>query len=358
MSASFNPSLAKEMILVTQYHFSCMYAVCIWDWIISLPNERRYIWKSKWTLVKGLYLFTRYYVLAVVPYLLWAFCTNHEWSLCRWAFKIPVIVATPNQLGAEAILLVRTYAFFGRDKRVLAVLVCMILGLLSYQLYVATSAMLPLPFLGETGPCFPMSRPGEAQVLGFFVAPLAFDTIITIITLAKAYSMRQRNGSSSQIIQVFLKEGFFYYFLISGANLMNGIFYFQPHSEMSAIMIPLSVMLSPVLACRMIIDIRARADHRNVFLSGGQSSGPRRPAPAPPLEANPGATTDFAITAGGDVATQGIELGNISKLDDADYKDSTVGTGTYHSVQLPYEHGPPQVYGGIRVDVEKGVIIR
>jgi len=44
--------------------------------------------------------------------------------------------------------------------------------------------------------------------------------------------------------------------LISIANLVNGIFYLQPRQSMSAMCIPLSVFLSPVLACRLILDLR------------------------------------------------------------------------------------------------------
>ena len=66
-----------------------------------------------------------------------------------------------------------------------------------------------------------MAIPGQAHLLGFFVAPLCFDTIITVATLWKAFMMRKRNGPSSEIIQVFLKNGVFYFLLISGANLVS-----------------------------------------------------------------------------------------------------------------------------------------
>ncbi|VDB87915.1 unnamed protein product [Peniophora sp. CBMAI 1063] len=350
----FSPSLAAKMIQVSQYHFCCMYAVCIWDWIVSIPDERRYIWKAQWTVVKGLYLFTRYYVLAVMPYILWEFCTNHEWSFCSWAYKIPVILATPNQFGAEGILLIRTYAFFGRDKRLLAALICMMLGLLSYQIYVATSAMIPLPFLGNTGPCLPRSIPGQAQILGYFVAPLSFDTIITVITLVKTLSMRQRGGSASQTIQVFLKEGFFYYFFISGANLMNGIFYFQPHSEMSAIMIPLSIMLSPILACRMIIDIRARADSHNFFPTNDQYPTARHPAPVL-FGAHPDPIPTSPATAGAEENVFTTQVNELSAVSNSDDKRSVVLTTTYLAGQLSCERSFPDE--SVYVDAEKAVAI-
>lgn len=77
----------------------------------------------------------------------------------------------------------------------------------------------------------------------------------------------------------------------------------------------------------------------------------------PPV-VNPNVTSEFAISAPG-MQTQdlsgGIELGSLSVNDDPDYKgEPHASTGTY-PLQLPYEQS---LNGGIRVDVEKGVVIR
>lgn len=266
-----------------------MYAVVLWDWIISLPREWQYIWKTSWTPVKAAYLFCRYWVITVVPYLLYAFVNNHSLETCQKIYKvshliicnlcslivllqIPVALAMWNQVGSESVLLIRTYAFFNRNKIVLAGLLCALGGMIAYQLYVDTSQMIVLPFLNppfNEGPCFPISKPHSAHLLGFFIAPLGFDTIVTFMTICKAFYVRRRNGGpSSRLIQTFLREGVFYYLLISIANLINGIFYLQPRQAMSAINIPLSVMLSPVLACRLILDLRERGSETVAYSDG------------------------------------------------------------------------------------------
>ncbi len=56
----------------------------------------------------------------------------------------------------------------------------------------------------------------------FQIAPLGFDTIVTFMTVFKAFYVRRRNGGpSSRLIQTFLREGVFYYLLISIANLVR-----------------------------------------------------------------------------------------------------------------------------------------
>ncbi|KZT08530.1 uncharacterized protein LAESUDRAFT_723398 [Laetiporus sulphureus 93-53] len=252
---------AQYFVFVSQVHFCAMYAVVVWDWMHAIPREWRFIWKTSWTPVKVAYLFCRYWVLAVVPYLLWAFVANHSLETCKRVYRIPVALAMWNQASAEAILLIRTYAFFNRNNYILALLVSALGGVVAYQLYVATSEMLLLSFVSSPtmGPCFPASKPGSADLLGFFIAPLAYDTMVTIMTVAKAITIRRRSGGpNSRLIQTFIREGVFYYLLISIANLVNGIFYLQPRQVMSAICIPLSVMLAPVLACHLILDLRER----------------------------------------------------------------------------------------------------
>ncbi|TDL21002.1 hypothetical protein BD410DRAFT_750322 [Rickenella mellea] len=230
---------AQHFIFVTQVFFC--YAVVIWDWIVCLPSEWRFVWKTSWTAVKLSYLFCRYWVIFVMPYVLFSFVSDHSLEYCQTHFKVPVALAMWNQAGAEVVLLIRTYAFFNRNQYLLWTLCCSLCGVFAYQLYVIIHQMDLLPFV---------SKP---------LAPLAFDSIVTFMTLWKAFHMRRRTGGlSSPLIQTFLREGVFYYLLISVANLVNGIFYLQPRQVISAINIPLSVMFGDVLACRLILDLRER----------------------------------------------------------------------------------------------------
>ncbi|KAJ3932599.1 MAG: hypothetical protein NXY57DRAFT_917962 [Lentinula lateritia] len=257
---------ASYFIYVTQVYFcGKANAVVIWDWLVSFPREWRFVWKTHWTPVKVAYLFCRYWVIAVVPYLLYAFVKDHSRETCEKIYRIPVALAMWNQVGSESVLLIRTYAFFNRNIYILWFLLAAIGGVVAYQLYVDTTQMLLLPFVKppfDSGPCFPMSKPHSAHLLGIcflIIAPLLFDTVVTFMTVIKAIAIRRRNGGpNSRLIQTFLREGVFYYILISIANLINGIFYLQPRQVISAINIPLSVMMAPVLACRLILDLRER----------------------------------------------------------------------------------------------------
>ncbi|PPQ79408.1 hypothetical protein CVT25_002678 [Psilocybe cyanescens] len=258
---------ADHFIYVTQVYFCD--AVVLWDWIISLTREYRFVWRTHWTPVKLAYLFCRYWVIIVVPYLLYCFVVDHSRETCERIYKIPVALAMWNQLVPQsflnclfqAVLLIRTYAFFSRNVYVLWFLLSALSGVVAYQLYVDTTQML-CNFKFAVSVII-LSHFIADIVLPFFkppfIAPLLFDTVVTMMTVWKAFNIRRRNGGpNSRLIQTFLREGVFYYILISIANLINGVFYLQPRQVISAINIPLSVMLGPVLACRLILDLRER----------------------------------------------------------------------------------------------------
>ena len=117
------------------------------------------IWKCRWSPIKITYIMCRYWVLTVVPYLLYVFCVNHSSQTCQRIYRIPVILAMWNQAGAEgkphstarsewsltrrdiAVLVIRTYAFFNRNGFVLLMLLVMMSAMISYQLWVAVQAM-------------------------------------------------------------------------------------------------------------------------------------------------------------------------------------------------------------------------
>jgi hypothetical protein len=185
-------------------------AVVVWDWLISLPREWRFVRLLPFCLFALLtsrsdledhldarqscipFLSVRsrshamsfttltslnsYWVIAVVPYLLFAFVTNHTLEVCERIYKVGTIATIsllphetlpdscgignvePSRLAVSvlissasinssqiepilAVLLIRTYAFFNRNVYILVGLVCALAGVVAYQLYVDTSQM-------------------------------------------------------------------------------------------------------------------------------------------------------------------------------------------------------------------------
>jgi hypothetical protein len=141
----------------------------------------------------------------------------------------------------EAILAVRTYAFLGRQVWVGIMLSIMLLAETAFLLYVAIAAVYQIPpIIGDRGPCTASDRPGKHVVSGFWLAPVVFDLICTVMTVfqvslfflfvdgilinmfQQALQLRvQRTGIQSNIVTIFVREGIFYFIAVATVNVLN-----------------------------------------------------------------------------------------------------------------------------------------
>ncbi|KIO21505.1 hypothetical protein M407DRAFT_28897 [Tulasnella calospora MUT 4182] len=365
-SAAPDPALlaflkeAAYFIRATQIMFCAFYAIAVWDWLVSLKKEYRLIWQSKWSVIKVLYLLSRYWVLFVFPYVLWAYTQDHSLETCQKLYKSPVALAMWNQLWAEGVLLVRTFAFLGNKLSVLIPLLVCLAGVVAYQVYVDNTQMTLLQFLDPSGgPCLPTVRyPGSPHIMIFFVLPLCYDTLVTSLTLWRAWQLRlQSGGAGSPLLKTFVSEGLWYFVLISAANLCNAIFYWQPKAVMSALLIPFSVVLPNILVCRMILGLRARGlrNSTTAHTSGLNSRTARTAKASNTLQAGKTAATTAVGPDGGVVTKMEFnhELTTFNRTRIGD-SESVLG-GDIKTIPYELEEGPVdqnRAQHGIRVDIE------
>lgn len=158
--------------------------------------------------------------------------TSYNWKLTG---------QNPFPILVEAILAVRTYAFLGRQLWIGAMLSIMLLAETAFLLYVAIVAVYQIPLLiGDRGPCTTSDLPGKHVLSGFWLAPVAFDLICTVMIILQVapfftsvggilstiiqQALRLRVGRSeirSNIVNIFVREGIFYFIAVSSVNLLN-----------------------------------------------------------------------------------------------------------------------------------------
>jgi len=91
-----------------------------YDTVLNIDREYRHVWRSKWGLIKCLYLWTRYStfidtVFAVQKRSNW----NLDPSTCSAYTTFDTIFAGFGIGVTEIILMVCTYALYGRSKKLL-----------------------------------------------------------------------------------------------------------------------------------------------------------------------------------------------------------------------------------------------
>ncbi|KAL0580417.1 hypothetical protein V5O48_001570 [Marasmius crinis-equi] len=211
---------ALGLIHVLQVYTSCMVALATWDWLVCLKLEWAHIWRREWSLVKFLYIWTRYYGLLAFGLNLWLFNDNFTVEQCKKLHYLIAATCMWVTLGSEAILAVRTYAFLGKGKFIGAALLVMLLAETGFLLFVSIGAVHQTPQVFPRGPCTASDAPGKHIVSGFWLAPVAFDLICTFLTLYKAVRL-QTVGVKNPIVAIFVREGLGYFLVLCCRLVLN-----------------------------------------------------------------------------------------------------------------------------------------
>jgi len=172
---------------------------------------------------------------------------------------------------AQAIFIIRTYAFTGRNKFILVFLVAAWVALLgSYLWIMSTRWFFPVELgsLFGDSPCFatddPPSRHSEADFQHFSprsnailrLATFLLDSFMTAIVFIHTIRIQ---ALRSQLAQAFIGQGLMAYVFLSGLNLVVAIIFFMPDRRFDG----LGIFLGPtsaIMACRLILMLPRRTD--------------------------------------------------------------------------------------------------
>ncbi|KAF7376732.1 hypothetical protein MSAN_00090400 [Mycena sanguinolenta] len=249
-----------HIVNIAQTYIACTTSILVWDWLSCLPLEWRYIWKSgdRWSPVKILYCLVRYYTLLVLVVTdVWFFAPWSESACARYVRILPGI-AVLIDLAIELVLALRVYALYGCSKKMGAFLLVLIAGFLAVMIAVPILAFDYTRLPSWPGPCIVTGKPsmaGPKFIIAFYASPMAFDIVMTALTVYKVVDHNRHGGSSSLMNRV-VRDGIFYFFAITSLNLLNVIFFVQPNELIQAINAPMSIQISSVLCCRLILNLR------------------------------------------------------------------------------------------------------
>nr|GAT43843.1 predicted protein [Mycena chlorophos]GAT43844.1 predicted protein [Mycena chlorophos] len=256
-------------------YIACTTSILIWDWLSCLPQERKHIWQRDWTHMKFLYFMVRYYTLVVLVVTdAWFFSEWSEAACARYVRVLPGI-AVLIDLSIESVLAVRIYALYGCDRRMAAFLITMLAGFLGVMIAVPILAFDFTRLPSWPGPCMVTGKPsiaGPKFIIAFYAAPMTCDIVMTILTVYRLIDQNRRGGGASSLMNRVVRDGLLYFFAITSLNLINVVFFIQSDQLIQAFNAPMSIQLSSVLCCRLILNLRAKNDN-NTLRKFSQSRG-------------------------------------------------------------------------------------
>lgn len=258
--------------------------VLTWDIIVTLSEEIELIWQKQWSPAKIMYVIARYLPWAFQMALL-AINVNGSTGLhfsiseCKKWMAVQAVILQLIVTSVDVILLMRVYALFNKNKRLLSVLSALFvaeLTLLSYILAVIT------PKLTFSDTCFVTSSP--PFFVAYWVVSLVFETILFVLTLYKFGYAVQQGWGRRPVMKEFVADGTWAYTLIFVSMFINSMLYKFVHSPLAGICFTWLLSVLSFAGSRIILNPRRRTNARS------SHSGPSIQLisiPLSPLSPNP-----------------------------------------------------------------------
>ncbi|KAH7907448.1 hypothetical protein BJ138DRAFT_1160132 [Hygrophoropsis aurantiaca] len=235
--------------------------VLIYDYLLTSELEVKYVWKYPWSAVKILYLATRYTpfidttVMVLYRDLLWG--TSPE--TCHIAIGAVTWMYVIGMAVAETLLVIRTWAVWGRSRKVAIFLIVHAVVTLSVVCY-STSVYvdsLVFSYMPLFSGCFGIQASKISYVNWslFMVA----ESVYLGMMLGKAYPLYKQGRDLSGLYRMLLKDGIAFYIVLFTLSAINLVVVLTQAGILSTILSTPIRVIHAILATRMVYHIRETA---------------------------------------------------------------------------------------------------
>ncbi|KDR80847.1 hypothetical protein GALMADRAFT_241325 [Galerina marginata CBS 339.88] len=241
-----------------------------------MEQEVRLIHKASWTSIKTLYLCCRYYPLCVWFFVMWAYVGDHDWETCDRTARIVHALLAPYQFFSQAVMVMRAFAFTGRNRRIFILLGMCYLGLVGVDLWAFCTYFDTIPpigyaLLGGTG-CFPNYVDAVIGLrIGYSMLAATLMDLLSLVVVV-VHCFRSRWDRDVPLARYFVNQGLTAFAFVTVVNVATAVLYFRPPAYHNGIGLPMILVVSNLVACRMILQLRGQVTPTQTELSRRHSS--------------------------------------------------------------------------------------
>ncbi|PPQ67323.1 hypothetical protein CVT25_005907 [Psilocybe cyanescens] len=153
---------------------------------------------------------------------------------------------------AELIMILRVYALYLGNKKILAFLLALLCGQVIVSAWAVHNGMrVPQP------PGFPgcVLTGKNSFFAALWGAPLVTDSCIFVLTTWRTVRYMRKHGRMTAL-EILLRDGTLYFFTIFGVNLMNTLIYFLAFKDLKAVGASFSQILTSIMISRLQLNLR------------------------------------------------------------------------------------------------------
>ncbi|KAG1790200.1 uncharacterized protein HD556DRAFT_1393246 [Suillus plorans] len=201
-------------LLNLNYAYVSTTVIWVYDYIITFDDELAYLRKSTWGKVKILYLMCRY-----LPFVLLAADTYQvlqpalPLSQCQTYFQINSWLEGITLVAAEWMFILRTYAIWGRSKRILIILLGSFFAILIPVIYILTSfgnsVTISEPPIPNITSCYNVEE-SRIIVVAYVLLVIAEFEILSF-TLYRSIKHYRSLTNDNHLLNILIQHNIFYF---------------------------------------------------------------------------------------------------------------------------------------------------
>ncbi|KAF5347733.1 hypothetical protein D9756_010232 [Leucocoprinus leucothites] len=215
--------LGRTVLVVTTYVNLASLTVLTYDWALNLGLEISLVWQSRTSMIKFLYLITRY--LAFGDVTLWVYEQVAEGLTadnCAVLFSALGWMFTTGFVVGELLLVMRTWAVWGRDRRLGFVILAYYIGMVvaiyvNMGLFIKSVGFIDNVYHGVPG-CIVVKASNKLYI--DWVLLMVLDIAICALMIIKGCKSYV-SGGNSQLMKVVYGEGIMYYVYLVSLSMIN-----------------------------------------------------------------------------------------------------------------------------------------
>ncbi|KAF9237221.1 hypothetical protein BU15DRAFT_76127 [Melanogaster broomeanus] len=197
-------------------------AILVFDYFITIEDEARWVWGRRWDTTRLIFTVSRYLPFLGTGLTSYYLSINSASTPCPASLQITEnVVHIIGVIAAELLLILRTYAFWHGNKRLLY-------GLLAYVTVSISAAVvidtIPTQFLTSGQPqlgCL-LESPGNSAIV--YSMLLIYEIVIFVLIAYKSFGASR--GTRSSLVRTIYRDGMFYVLCIIAITLVNVIISF------------------------------------------------------------------------------------------------------------------------------------
>ncbi|KAH8102028.1 hypothetical protein BXZ70DRAFT_47824 [Cristinia sonorae] len=233
-------------------------ALLVYDFLLTFHAEVRLIWPSRWNLIKVLFFLTRYLPFIDISLVLfYQTKTNITVETCKKAYYPAGWLIVIGITLAEIILMIRTWAIWGRSRRIAICLGVACVSLLVPVLVIEHLWLKTLVFSPYPSPATPgcLLTGGSSIIAVSFIIVIIFETFVLVLTLIKGVQ-HYRLAGNRDLVAVLYRDGVLFYIYLFIISIINFIVIVAAPRELADILAIFQRVMHSCLSARVLLNLR------------------------------------------------------------------------------------------------------